>query len=700
MRRALLLTVFGRNGRSAGRRLPSGQPSSARPSFLHCRMKVVARLKTSWANLLTANHAILHAKGGNVSDTTTSVDGAPNLVPSSRGKRAGGRIAALFANDRAILFLCILVGLIPIWSVAWFPSGDGPIHLYIIHLIDKLTSEDPGNFAQVFQINYVLYPNLTVYGILWILSRLMPMLLAEKLFVSIYWLAFSFSSWYLMRAWGKQGSILGLLLLPFSQGFFLHYGFYNFVLSQAIFLAACGYFVRRMENLAPRHITPLALYMTLLALTHLIGIAIFLMFVGLASTGVALRSYLQDAGGRSGRQILHRYGADAIILALSAIPAVTIVASFYLQRVVTDQSSPPYVYLFTKFLNIIQVHPIFSIDNREVYFLAPFVVLFWILLVRVAVSLLSTLSRLVDSIPMIIPSIVLTMTIVFGSFGFAGFDAHTRLIPFLFFMGVMVFASWTPTVRWRIAISVVVLFATLGTATLHLIFYRQVNALYARFEASRTPPPPGSIIVAINLLERGSSVAGQSVGWRVQMTYHFRETYARKHDLIMLNSELLAPQVYGYFPVNYRPNVTVAAAMGSAHFADYQNPLLTFERNTGLPVSEVSFWPRPEEDPSRWLHNFVGGKIKGWIVPEHEEAFSAELRARWRPITSSGPLAPLVFTKQSGSRTSSSDVVTPSNSEVLGFTRRHSSDTDGRRTLREGDGGGAIASGVQAAAWP
>ncbi|WP_375401899.1 hypothetical protein [uncultured Sphingomonas sp.] len=587
--------------------------------------------------------------------------GVGTALRAPRGRATGASVAAFAANDRAILILCVLVGLIPIWSVDWFPSVDGPIHMYIVHLMDKLASGDAGPFARIFRRSYVVDPNLTVYGVIWAASRFLPMLTAEKLFVSVYWMIFAGSSWYLMRAFGNGKGVFGLLLLPFATGEFLHWGFYNFVLSQALFLFGCGYFFRRIERLGTRHIAPLAVITTLLALTHLVGVLMFLMVVGFARTGMALRDRLRRARSRSGAEIFRSYLADALRLAVAALPAIVIVVSFFMRRVVTDPHTSPEAGAFDKVVHMALIAPILSIDKREAFVLAPFVLLFWAVLLRVAIPLFRDRERLVASLPTTVPPAALAIFVLIGSFGFSGFDAYPRLLPFFFFLVVIAFASWTPTTPWRAAIGAVVLIATVGTATLHFAFYRQINALYARFEASRPPPPAGSIVVAVNLAMEGSSIAGHSVGWRMDVTKHFREAYARRRDLPMLNIELLAPQMFGYFPVVYRRDVVVGASLQSAPFKNYRQPLATFERDTGLRIAEVSFWPHPDpEMPLRWLNRPKGAPPYNWMPPEREEELRAELRARWRPIGFSDPLAPLTFTHRSASPDASRDMAAPS----------------------------------------
>lgn len=580
----------------------------------------------------------------------TAVDETRSIAERAlRRSAARGFGTKLLADDRAILMLCVIVGLIPIWSVEWFPSVDGPVHLYIVYLMDKLAANDAGPFRHVFQRSYLIDPNLTSYGVIWAASRFVPMLTAEKVFVSTYWVTFAGSSLYLMRAFGKKVGAFGLLLLPFGLGVFLHWGFYNFVLGQAIFLFGCGYFFRRMERLRTRHVLPLAFLITVLALTHLVGVIFLLIVVGLARTGVALRDWLQDASdSRGGVTIFLSYLADAARLVLAALPALAIIVSFYLRRVVTDPHISHGAGFTDKIKQVAMIAPIQSLDKREAFVLAPFVVLFWLILLRVGLSLLRDRERLLASLPRTVPLVAFATFVLIGSVrpvGFAGFDAYERLLPFLFFLLIVAFASWTPTAPWRLAIVAGVLIAMTGTAALHFRFYRQINMLYSQVEAARVAPPAGSIVVAANLLTARSSVAGHSVGWKMNLTDHFRERYAREYDLPMLNIELLAPQVFGYFPVIYRPEVTVDAALKSEPFKDYKEPLAAFERATNLRIAEVSFWPNPDPGmPSRWLDKPGGSPPSNWISPEREEALRSELRARWQPIPLSNPLAPLTFT--------------------------------------------------------
>ncbi len=544
---------------------------------------------------------------------------------------AGGFFHSL-VTERAALLLCVFAGLVPIWSVDRFPSVDGPIHLYIMFLLERIAEPGENVFHQLFVRNSSIEPNLAVYGILWVLSRAVPILVAEKLFVSGYWVIFALSSWYLMRAFGAGKSVLGLLLLPFALGFFVHYGFYNFVLGQALFLFACGYALRRLDRLTWPHIAILSVLMLALALTHLVGIAMFLFFIGLARGGVALRAWRSaDGAFRDAATALTK---DALRLALAAFPALYIMASFYLRHVVTDDSAAPQLSLMQKIQYIGTISPIFSIDKREALALAPFILTIWALALKLAVDLFRDRSKILASAPILLPLGGLVAIISIGSLTFAAFDALPRLLPFMFFMLIMAFGIGALNSLWRAAIILSVTFGIVASAVLHLGFYRQINRLYEGYAAAREAPPPGAIVFGVNMAAKQNMIADYSTGWRMNMTGHFRETYARENGLPLLSVELLAPQIFGYFPVTYRPHVEVAAALSDDRFAGRPEPLRHFEATTGLAIDQIEFWPRRE----LWQR-------ADWLEFDRVRKMTAELERRWRPVQPASPLAPTIYVK-------------------------------------------------------
>lgn len=561
-----------------------------------------------------------------------SADALPadrRLAEAARG--GGDRREAL--STRTALLVCLIAGLVPIWAVTRFPSVDGPIHLYIVYVLDQLAQPGANVFDRVFVRNYHIEPNLTAYGILWLFSRGFPPLVAEKLFLSSYLVLFAGSASYLMRSFGRSNAVLALLTMPLALGWFMHAGLYNFVLSQAIFLLACGYTIQHAERLGWRQLLVLSLLMLVLALTHLVGIGVFLLYLGLYRTGLALRNALNSSGEQRWKDAGLPLIVDAGQLLLASLPALAIVASFIVRRVLSDGATAPAMSIIQKIWYVTSISPIFSVDKREAIALAPFVAVFWALALKLALKLWQDKKLRVEAIPVLLPPALLTMVLTAGSLGFAGFDALPRLLPFAFFSLIITFGMLRLGSAWRAAITLSVVGGLCATAVIHYFFYRQINTLYEDYAAARTPQPPGSAVVEFHVWAPKSEIAGRTSGWRLDATHYFRGSFARENGLVLLNTKLLSPYVWGYFPVQYRKSGgLVTASYDAETFRSPVAPMLEFERSVGVPIREVAFWPATD-----------GPTESEWIVPTREVLLRRELASRWRLSPRTSNVAPFVY---------------------------------------------------------
>lgn len=550
------------------------------------------------------------------------------------GLQAGQRASR---HVRLALLACVVVLILPVWLVERFPSVDGPVHLYIIHILEQLARPGTNAFNAVFVVNSNIEPNFTIYGILWLLTRVFPYLVAEKLFITLYVALFAFSAYYLTRPFGDRSASAALLSLPLAMGIFAHTGLYSFIFSMALFMLAAGYAVRHLDGLGWRPLALLSLLMLLLALTHLVGAVLFLLYVGLYRIGVALRDALGSSDVDRWRTPILRLTGDAAKLLLAALPALLIIGSFLLRRVLTDNSVADTHGLVQRLFYIASVSPIFSLDRREAFALAPFVLLFWGLVLKLLLDLWQKPDLRLRALPLLLPPAVLFAFLAFGSLGFAGFEAAPRILPFAFFALIALLGILRLNRRWDGAIGVCVVGGLVATSVMHHAFYRQINELYQRYAASHHWAPPGSAVVEISFWAPKANIAGHPTGWRLDLTHHFPAAYAREKSLILLSSTLLSPHLFGYFPVRYgEQGGSVAAFFHSASFPASPEPFRAFESRVGLPVRQVSFWPRTD-----------GPAETKWIVPEREDELRSELATRWRPLPRTSIVAPQVFVPRS-----------------------------------------------------
>jgi hypothetical protein len=142
---------------------------------------------------------------------------------------------------RRLFFALALLYVLPFWTVRYLPTVDGPCHTYNAWVLRQYgnTAEYP-LFQQYYEINARPYPNWTGHGTMALLMFLVPPLIAEKLLVSGYVLLFLSGVWYLAGSVRPGERWLALLAFPLAYNQLFQFGFYNFVISLALFLFAVG----------------------------------------------------------------------------------------------------------------------------------------------------------------------------------------------------------------------------------------------------------------------------------------------------------------------------------------------------------------------------------------------------------------------------------------------------------------------------
>jgi len=149
------------------------------------------------------------------------------------------------SESRWALALVALLVAAELWlvaSVAWFPSNDGPAHLYSAWVADRLASGAPTHLAGWFERNpRTIFPNVLYTWFLEIAVHHLPAGRAQAAGIAIYLVALPISIGLLARCLGRRPALpmLGAVVLSFN--FLCFMGFFSFLWSVACafgFLAA------------------------------------------------------------------------------------------------------------------------------------------------------------------------------------------------------------------------------------------------------------------------------------------------------------------------------------------------------------------------------------------------------------------------------------------------------------------------------
>ncbi len=150
---------------------------------------------------------------------------------------------------RRLFFTLAVLYVLPVWTVHYLPTTDGPAHVYNAWVLRQHANvEQYPLFHQYYEINWRPYPNWTGHAILALLMFVVPPLIAEKLLASLYVLLFLGGAWYLAGSVRPQERWPAFLAFPFAYNLLFQFGFYNFSLSLAVYLFVLGFWWRHRER--------------------------------------------------------------------------------------------------------------------------------------------------------------------------------------------------------------------------------------------------------------------------------------------------------------------------------------------------------------------------------------------------------------------------------------------------------------------
>lgn len=177
--------------------------------------------------------------------------------------------------------LCALAtaaAVVPIWIFRYFPTQDGPSHLYNAFVLSHYFDASSVITHTYFVLNSRLFPNWTTYALMALLVRVFPPLIVQQIILSLCVIAIPAAVIYMQKSFKPAADPTALLgvLLAFSYVFFM--GFFNFIIGAALFIFAVGFFWRRRNT---RYIYPLYAILIVIYLSHGLAFAVTLMAISI-----------------------------------------------------------------------------------------------------------------------------------------------------------------------------------------------------------------------------------------------------------------------------------------------------------------------------------------------------------------------------------------------------------------------------------
>ncbi|MFN0034431.1 MAG: hypothetical protein ACKVUS_05140 [Saprospiraceae bacterium] len=231
--------------------------------------------------------------------------------------------------EPTLFYALLALWMLPVWSVDFFVTGDGPCHLYNSKiLLDWWQSGSREFYKPFYFLNTNFDPN-------WLFNLLTAPLLAvfgsglsEKFFFTMYVLGFGLGFRYLISQINPAAKFISTLGLLFCYHKLLMMGFLNNSLSLALWFWAVGWWWSKRDDHRPVTLLKTALLLLLLFSAHPMGFTYSGMMMGAMLTGLLFF----DVREQGWRASLGLFFSRAKSLLLSALPALVLFAEFVLRR--------------------------------------------------------------------------------------------------------------------------------------------------------------------------------------------------------------------------------------------------------------------------------------------------------------------------------------------------------------------------------
>lgn len=188
----------------------------------------------------------------------------------------------LVNQERSLFLLLTILNALPLFIFKFFPTLDGPAHLYNAQLISSLLV-NPEGLEIFFTLNLEPVPNWTGHFVLALLGTFMPAFLAEKVLLLLYFFGLPYAFRRLVLQLNPKNVLISYFIFPFVYAYPFLLGFYNFSIALIFLLLAFGYYIKNGSRLSSSYKAKVILFLLLTAtyFSHLIVFAVLLMLIGI-----------------------------------------------------------------------------------------------------------------------------------------------------------------------------------------------------------------------------------------------------------------------------------------------------------------------------------------------------------------------------------------------------------------------------------
>jgi len=525
------------------------------------------------------------------------------------------RISVWLSNrENLLILILILAHLIPIWVFQFFPSQDGPTHIENANIILDYFHPDRSIFREYYIFNKHLEPTWLGHFVLAGLLYLLPILTAQKIFLSGYIILLPLSIRYALKGIRPDSGFLAFLMFPFIYNYPLHMGFYSFSYSLSVFFFLVGYWIRNREQPTLPKTVRLAFLSLLLYFCHIVSLVMAYVGIGLLTVWFILFDLIQDKSERPSdfRVLWKTFGKRVGPLVLAFLPTVILAVTFLSRRGVESPEIGIRRSFHWLLKDLIQMESLVSFQEEESWCSIGLAILFACLLFYPMVSKIRwrRLDRW-DGLLAVVLGYVLIYFFAPNAMSEGSFIIdRLNLYPFFGLVLWLGVSSYPRSVkRGGVIVAIVITVASLG---LHTLKYSELNHYLAEYLSGTHLIEADKTLLPLAFDSRGHAPDGRVLSLKVRPFLHASGYIAaQRHVVEFTNYEAGA---YRYFPILFRANLNPYDHIGikdrSIVWEPPQVDFLTYGKRTGGRVDYVLVWGIQERQRIREATKSIEQQLK------------------------------------------------------------------------------------------
>ncbi|KKK64657.1 hypothetical protein LCGC14_2981990, partial [marine sediment metagenome] len=186
-------------------------------------------------------------------------------------------------SSKTLFLVLTILNTLPILLFHFYPSLDGPSHIYNSNLLREILLHHNESLSQFFTINPNLVPNWSSHFILLLFRFVFSSVVADKIFLLLLALLLPYVVYLVINRFSPENRILAVFALPFVYTYLFGLGFYNYCLGVTVFLGTLFFWLSRNKRLSILNSGILLLLFQISFFTHILIFILTFSSVGLYS---------------------------------------------------------------------------------------------------------------------------------------------------------------------------------------------------------------------------------------------------------------------------------------------------------------------------------------------------------------------------------------------------------------------------------